>query len=246
MRATVGYGAVGAQFAVAKPLYSQVRDLIAAQIAGGEVGPGAALPNESVLAQRFGVSVGTIRRAVEGLEDMGVVTRRQGRGTFVAGASVSVAKRLQRICGPNGEKLRLTRKTLRSSRRQSRPDELAQFLMPAPAEVIEVTSSVAGGKGLVGVEHAVLHGAFVPELDIALRQGRDVYSALGAAGIIVTRAEDRIAATAAGEEVAELLSVAVGTPVLEIVRRVFTVTGQPAEVSVGTYLSNAVTYAAST
>jgi len=243
---TPGYGAGGAQFAVAKPLYSQVRDLIAAQIAGGEVVPGAALPNESVLAQRFGVSVGTIRRAVEGLEDMGVVTRRQGRGTFVAGASVTVAERLQRICGPNGEKLRLTRKTLRSSRRQSRPNELAQFLMPVPAEVLEVTSSVAGGKGVIGVEKAVLHGAFVPDLDSALRQGRDVYSALGATGVIVTRAEDRIGAAGAGTDVADVLSVPVGTPVLEIVRRVFAVTGQPTEISVGTYLSSAVTYTAAT
>ena len=44
-----------ATFAVPKPLYSQVRDMLASQISSGQWAQGTALPNETVLAQSFGV-----------------------------------------------------------------------------------------------------------------------------------------------------------------------------------------------
>lgn len=66
-----------------RPLYAQVRDKIARRIEAGEWEPGRLLPNEFNLARSFGVSVGTIRKAVEGLELLGMVVRKQGRGTFV-------------------------------------------------------------------------------------------------------------------------------------------------------------------
>ena len=52
--------------AILKPLYSQVRDMLATRISSGDWGPGATLPNEASLAAAYGVSIGTIRRAVEG------------------------------------------------------------------------------------------------------------------------------------------------------------------------------------
>lgn len=74
---------------VPKPLYSQVRDVLLARIRGGEWGAGETLPNEFLLAADFGVSIGTIRRAIEGLEETGIVKRIQGRGTFVSGPGPS-------------------------------------------------------------------------------------------------------------------------------------------------------------
>lgn len=197
-----------------------------------------------MLAQRFGVSVGTIRRAVEGLEEMGVVTRRQGRGTFVAGLTVTAAERLQRICSPKGDTLRLIRTTVQSLTRTGRPEELTQFQTKTPADVIEVISTVTVGKVVIGVEHSVLCGSFLPGVEAALGQGSDVYAALGSAGIILTRAEDQVSLTTATSEVAETLSVAIGTPMLHVARKLFTVTGEPAEVSVGSYLASVVAYRA--
>ncbi len=74
-----------ARAAVSKPLYGQVRELLLGRIGRGEWSPGESLPNEFVLASQFEVSVGTIRRAIEGLEDSGVVVRKQGRGTYISG-----------------------------------------------------------------------------------------------------------------------------------------------------------------
>lgn len=42
------------------------------------------LPNEVELTSLFGVSQGTMRRALRMLVDTGVLVRQQGKGTFVA------------------------------------------------------------------------------------------------------------------------------------------------------------------
>jgi GntR family transcriptional regulator len=78
------------QGAVPRPLYSQVRDLMIDRIEAATWPVGAALPNEFQLSSEFGVSVGTIRKAVEGLEEAGILIRKQGRGTFVAGSPGSL------------------------------------------------------------------------------------------------------------------------------------------------------------
>lgn len=65
------------------PLYNQVRDLILAAIESGDVKKGQKLPSELDLAQRYGVSRITIRKALESLEAEEVLIRKQGKGTFV-------------------------------------------------------------------------------------------------------------------------------------------------------------------
>ncbi len=51
---------------------------------GGRVAPGEAIPSEIELAARFGVSQGTVRKAIDALAADNLVVRRQGKGTFVA------------------------------------------------------------------------------------------------------------------------------------------------------------------
>lgn len=48
-----------------QPLYQQVRQILLATIQSGQWGPGEKIPIEPVLAQQMGVSIGTLRRAVE-------------------------------------------------------------------------------------------------------------------------------------------------------------------------------------
>ncbi len=59
-----------------------VRDLVAA-IVTGEVAPGGILPPEATLGQQFGVSRTVIRESVKRVEEKGLVTVNQGRGTIV-------------------------------------------------------------------------------------------------------------------------------------------------------------------
>ncbi len=64
--------------------YMRVAGDIAARIASGELKPGARLRSERDLAEYYGVSYGTVRRAMEVLRERGLITTVHGRGTFVS------------------------------------------------------------------------------------------------------------------------------------------------------------------
>ena len=64
--------------------YMQVATDIAARIASGELAPGARLRSERDLAEHYGVSYGSVRRAMEVLRERGLITTIHGRGTFVS------------------------------------------------------------------------------------------------------------------------------------------------------------------
>jgi GntR family transcriptional regulator len=73
--------------AAAGPLYMQVAASLRAKIGASEWTSRAPLPNEVHLARDIGVSVGTLRKALELLEDENLIERRQGLGTFVVEAT---------------------------------------------------------------------------------------------------------------------------------------------------------------
>ncbi|WP_110654155.1 GntR family transcriptional regulator [Salinicola halimionae] len=65
------------------PLYQRLRDDMLAKIAAGEWTPGGAIPTEAELTKHYGVAVGTLRKAVDTLVQDGLMKRSQGRGTFI-------------------------------------------------------------------------------------------------------------------------------------------------------------------
>ena len=65
------------------PLYKQIRSLIVQALEAGDWQPGQAIPSEQELALRFGVSQGTVRKAVDELAAENILVRKQGKGTFV-------------------------------------------------------------------------------------------------------------------------------------------------------------------
>lgn len=64
-------------------LWRQIAQALEADIGSNVYGPGARLPTEAQLAQRFGVNRHTLRRAMASLQDRGLIRVEQGRGTFV-------------------------------------------------------------------------------------------------------------------------------------------------------------------
>ena len=66
-----------------EPLYRRAYHHLRARIASGELGAGAMLPSETTLAAELRLSQGTARKALMELERDGLITRRQGRGSFV-------------------------------------------------------------------------------------------------------------------------------------------------------------------
>ena len=84
LRSTRVESTLHAALAAPGPLYKQVKDRIIKSLARGEWTPGGMLPSEAQLAARYGVAVSTLRAAIGQLVAARVLTRKQGKGTFVA------------------------------------------------------------------------------------------------------------------------------------------------------------------
>ena len=67
------------------PLYQQLQRGLRQAIENKLLGPDDALPPERDLAEQFSVSRITVRKALDGLVSEGLLTRKQGSGTFISG-----------------------------------------------------------------------------------------------------------------------------------------------------------------
>lgn len=65
------------------PVYARLRDDLTSRIVSAEWVADAPIPSENHLAKTYEVSVGTVRKAVDGLVEEGLLERRQGSGTYV-------------------------------------------------------------------------------------------------------------------------------------------------------------------
>ncbi len=67
----------------AEPKYIQVANIIRQNILDGIWHEGDAIPPEKILCSRFNIARGTMRQALQILENEGYLVREQGRGTFI-------------------------------------------------------------------------------------------------------------------------------------------------------------------
>ena len=74
---------VAAKPLLAGPLYHQIQALLRERIQAGEWADSKCMPTETGLARQYGVSIGTMRKALEQLEHSKLIVRKQGLGTFV-------------------------------------------------------------------------------------------------------------------------------------------------------------------
>src|SRR2546426_803105 len=70
------------------PRYHQIAGALRTRIREGALRPGARLDNQRRLAKSFGVTLMTLRQALELLEREHLIARRHGLGTFVAAPSI--------------------------------------------------------------------------------------------------------------------------------------------------------------
>jgi GntR family transcriptional regulator len=69
-----------------RPLYRRIEADLRDRIRAGELAPGARVPTELELMERYGVSRATVRQAIGGLIAAGAVEVRRGLGTYVSPA----------------------------------------------------------------------------------------------------------------------------------------------------------------
>jgi len=70
------------------PRYHQIAQTLRERIVAGGHGPGKRLDNQRSLAREFGVTLMTLRQALDLLERDGLIARRHGLGTFIARPSI--------------------------------------------------------------------------------------------------------------------------------------------------------------
>ncbi|MFZ9351977.1 MAG: GntR family transcriptional regulator, partial [Polynucleobacter sp.] len=102
------------------PLYQQIKDLLLESLQAGEWQPGQPIPSEMDLAERYKVSQGTVRKAIDALAAENVVVRHQGKGTFVAShREDAVQFRFLRLVPDDGKELILKSTFLSCESRQA-------------------------------------------------------------------------------------------------------------------------------
>src|SRR5215213_2187938 len=79
------------------PIYIQIFNQVKHLVAAGRLSPGEELPPIRVLAEQLVVNPNTVARAYLELERSGLVTKRQGSGTYVSDGGGSPLKRTERL-----------------------------------------------------------------------------------------------------------------------------------------------------
>ena len=219
------------------PRYVQIRESLREEIQSKQLLPGAKLPSEDELAVQFGVSRMTIRQGMADLLDEGILYRKHGVGTFVAQPQVS------------RDHTRLT-----NFFESSQANNVVATMRVLIADILPANLKVSKALGLKEGELAIriktlrqadgipvtVHDAHVPyKLFPQLLQedleSHHLWDYMELYGYPVKRAIQRLEAHEADEEIAKLLEIEIGAPILYKERTVYAEDGTPVEF---TYCSN--------
>jgi GntR family transcriptional regulator len=216
------------------PLYRDVKRLLVQSIAAREWSPGAALPSETRLAERFGVSIGTLRKAIDELVAERVVVRQQGRGTFVAahGASRLLFHFFHIVPRDGGGKQYPRTRTLGFRRARAEAGEAAKLGLASGDGVVRIRNLLLLEDTPVILDELVLPQRLFPDLSEKIFTSRDntIYHLYQTRyGINVLRTSERLRAALADAGAAKLLGVKKGAPLLEINRVALTYDDAPVE-----------------
>jgi GntR family transcriptional regulator len=228
------------------PLYQQIKSLILQSLHAGEWKPGEPIPSEIDLAERFRVSQGTVRKAIDELAADNLLVRRQGKGTFVATHNEDrVQFRFLRLLPDDGDAHPHVSRLL-ECRRLRAPAEIARQLDLKPADPVVLIRRLLQFDGETTVFDEIwLPGAVFRGLTaerLAEYKG-PLYAMFETEfGTRMIRASEKIRAVAADAAVAELLNVAPGFPLLSVERVSYTYGDRPVEVRRGWYVTTGYYY----
>ena len=224
------------------PLYRQIKALITAGLRTGEWKPGALIPSEKELAVRFGVSQGTVRKAVDELAAEHLLVRRQGRGTFVASHHEARAQfRFLRLRPDDGDEAGAMTSQVLECRRLRAPVDVARALELRSGETVLQIRRLLSFEGTPAVLDEIwlpgsrFRGLTAERLDAYTGPLYGLFESEFETRMI--RAAERLKAVAAAPEVASSLQVPVGEPLLLVERISYTYEDQPVEVRRGFYVT---------
>ena len=204
------------------PLYKDVKRQLMEALTRGEWKPGEAIPSERRIAERFGISIGTVRKAIDELVAENILIRQQGRGTFVA---THTRDRLLfyffHIVPEQGPKEYPEVELLSFVRAKAERGVADRLQIEAGDPVLRIRNALRlAGKRMIIDDITVSAQRFPGLSEKRFRERpstiynlyQDFY------GISVVRSSERLRAVAADAEIAQLLSIVPGAPLLQIRR----------------------------
>lgn len=222
--------------------YLRLRRAIQNTIESGAFPPGQALPSERDLAKRLALSRVTVRKAIGGLVEDGLLTQRHGAGTFVA---ERIVKSFSRLTGftddlrARGLKPRV--KFLERSVGEVTPEEAMALNLSPGANVIRLRRLRFAADKPLALELTVVPQSVIGDPETIKLS---LYDALEQIGCRPTRALQRLRAVALDEAQAHLLDLPVGSPALAIERRAFLDDGRVVEFTSSLYRGDAYDFVA--
>ncbi|GAA5235042.1 GntR family transcriptional regulator [Verticiella sediminum] len=236
-RAPAAAASGGAAFS---PLYRQIKDLLLQSLERGEWKPGEAIPSELELAARFQVSQGTVRKAIDELAADNVLLRRQGKGTFVATHhEAKVRYRFLRLAPDEGGEPAPAESRILECRRVRAPQDVARSLEIRPGDSAVLIRRLLSFGGVPTVLDEIwLPGVLFRGLtqERLMRNQGPLYAFFETGfGVSMIRADEKLRAVPAAADVAEILQVATGAPLMQVDRVSYTYGERPVEVRRGLY-----------
>jgi GntR family transcriptional regulator len=201
------------------------------EIAQGAFKPGQKLLSEDELASQYGVSRMTVRQALTDLIDAGIVYRRHGVGTFVSQAHIE----------RDHSKLTNFFETAEEEGILARASVLVGEVIPAKRQVAAALN-LQEGEPVIRIKTlryandvpVTVHDAHVPYKlfpDLLKKnfERLHIWTHMEDDGYRVKRAVQKIEARDADEEMAQLLDIEIGGPILYKERTVYAEDGTPVE-----------------
>lgn len=215
------------------PLYKEVKQQIVRALSTAEWKPGDIIPSEKQLCVRFGVSIGTLRKAIDELAAENILVRHQGKGTFVA--LHNRGPRLFRffnLVDGTGQRTYPQLDIIGFGKGKADKATAAKLGISSGARTFQLsTVRKIDGVPLL-VEDITLSQALFPNLTAEKVQQRPstLYNLYQVAyGINVVRIEEGVQACLADEALAQRLEVEPGLPLLQARRVAFSYNDQPVE-----------------
>jgi GntR family transcriptional regulator len=216
-----------------RPLYQQLERALRTAIESGHLVPEDALPAERDLATDFGVSRITVRKAIDGLVQEGLLVRRQGSGTFVRGR---VEKNFSKLTSFS-EDMRARGRTphsvwLKRSNGTVTPEEAMSLRSSPGTPVFRFHRIRYADDAPMALERATVLADCLPSIDAV---ESSLYEALERSGHRPVRALQRLRAVLFDAEKAELLAARANDPGLLVERIGFDREGRAIEFSQSWY-----------
>ena len=220
-----------------QPLYQQLQRSLREAIENRVLAPDDALPAERQIATELAISRITVRKAIDGLVEEGLLVRRPGSGNFI---NTRIEKNFAKLTSFS-EDMRSRGRTPRSvwlkrSTGTVTPEEALRLRL-SPGAAVYRFNRIRYADGItMALELSTIPGYCLPSPDVVKDS---LYEALEAAGNLPVRALQRLRAIAFTPEQAEALEVEAGQPGLFIERRGFLADGRAAEYTQSHYRGDA-------